>query len=250
MNKNFDSYRMNYDTLPFERIQERYRRIELLKILSAESMQDKEILEIGPGERSIGLDMIGENNFTIIEPIKKFADANAALYLSEKPKSRVSIHSILIEDYLGSLPGPIFQYVLMSSNLHEFDDAQGILSILRNKLDDNSKIIIVVPNNESIHRILGVHLGFLDSTLSLTRTELQMQQKRNFSITTLSNLLESCGFRVEKIYTSFVKPWTHAQLQLRIDQKLIEEAELDLLHQLSEVFNPYGSEIFCVASLE
>ena len=250
MSKNFDRYKISFDALPFERVQERYRRTELLKLLSTESIQGKEILEIGPGERSIGLDMLGENIFTIIEPIKEFADANAALYLKEKPETRISIHSVLVEDYIISLPGQLFQYVLMSSNLHEFEDAQGILSILRKNLDDNSKIIIVVPNNESIHRILGVQLGFLDSTSSLTRTELQMQQKRNFSITSLSNLLESCGFRVEKIYTSFIKPWTHSQMQSRLDHKIIEEEELDMLYQLSGVFNPFGSEIFCVAIVE
>ena len=53
---------------------------------------------------------------------------------------------------------------------------------------------------------------------------------------------------------------TEHHLQIAIDdvtaqlddltELLEEEAELDLLHQLSGVFNPYGSEIFCVASLE
>ena len=132
------------------------------------------------------------------------------------------------------------------NTIHEVSDHEQILKIANRILAKDGQIFIIIPNNKSIHRLIGIDMDLLASQDALTKTEITMQQKRNFSPLSISQSLIAAGFAIDEIFTSFVKPLTHLQMQTGVDNGEITEELLDSLYQLSPLFDPYASEIFAV----
>ena len=136
----------------------------------------------------------------------------------------------------------------MSSNLHETVDSQIALKSCNKLLSKNGKILIVVPNNESLHRILGVKLGFQNKIDTLTDTEKKLQQYRSYSVSSLTQEVIMAGFEVDSVETNFIKPLDHAQMKELQNRKILNAINLKFLYQLSPYLPGLGSEIFLVAT--
>ena len=81
-------YFREFQNLPFERIQEKYRKQRLLSLLESYNISKKElVLEVGPGLRSLFLDFKVHGVVTVLEPIKVLAEANQVAF--EKRNVRV-----------------------------------------------------------------------------------------------------------------------------------------------------------------
>ena len=244
--RNYERYDLEFNALPFERILEKYRRRKLIEILSHQVPKDfRDVLEIGPGYKSVLGDLKFFGNTVIIEPSSQLYDYNTSKYAGDP---NVIIFNEDIEKFCERMPLQEFDVIILSSVLHEFADVGTEMSRIRKLMKKNGQLIIVVPNNESIHRQFGVTLGILASTSMLTNTEILMQQNQNFSMASLSLFLDSLGFETKFGTTSFVKPHTHAQMQDWIDKGLLDDGELEKLYDLSEFFHPFNSEIFLVVS--
>jgi trans-aconitate methyltransferase len=135
----------------------------------------------------------------------------------------------------------------MNGVLHELDDPRGELSAILRVLEPQGNVFISVPNNQSVHRLMGVALGILASPESRTSTEINLQQNHNFSPGTLTNLVVELGLSIQLLETSIVKPHTHSKMQEWIDEGVLKEKDLDNLFELSTIFDPFGSEIFISA---
>ena len=121
------------------------------------------------------------------------------------------------------------------------------LSTIHSRLKSNGILFIVTPNNQSIHRLIGVILGILENTSALTSTEIMMQHNSNYSSDSLQSLLKELDFTIDLALTNFLKPHTHKQMQTWVDEGLLTDAKLQSLYELSEVFEPYNSEVFILA---
>ena len=239
----FEDYYAEFQKLPFERIQEKFRRRRLLHLLKSYNIPEaKRVLEVGPGFRSLFLDSSSQGTVTILEPIKALADEIESAFGSRN----VVVLNQTLEKFGESVEDNQFNVIIMSSNLHEVNDDKKALKIAYRILEKDGLIFIVVPNNKSIHRLIGVDMELLMSQESLTKTEIIMQQKRNYSPHSLSQKLVKTGFMIDQVFTSFVKPLTHLQMQTGLENTQITEDMLEQLYNLSEIFNPYASEIFIV----
>jgi SAM-dependent methyltransferase len=152
-----------------------------------------------------------------------------------------------LDTFCKSVLTPKFDLVILSSVLHELLNPLQELSKIKSLLKSNGLLFIVTPNNQSIHRLLGVFLGILDNTSSLTSTEIKMQQYNNFSVSSLGDLLNELNFTIDLGITSFLKPHTHAQMQAWVDEGVLTKTKLESLYELSGIFEPYNSEIFVLA---
>ena len=245
LSRNYEKYEIEFNALPFERILEKYRRRKLIEIIHEHISSDSvSVLEIGPGYNSILEEIHSSGRKVIIEPSLQLFDYNKAKYSDAQ---NVSIHNIDISGFSVRNSDEEFDLIILSSVLHEFIDAASELSSILKLMTKGAKLLLVVPNNESIHRQFGVTMGVLASTSTLTPTEILMQQNKNYSCTSLTNLINSNGFSTEFVTTSFVKPHTHSQMQEWFDSSVINEDELEALYGLSKLFHPYNSEIFLLA---
>ena len=76
-----EDYFAEFQKLPFERVQEKFRRRRLLLLLKSYNIPEaKRVLEVGPGFRSLFLDSSSQGTVTILEPIKALAEENESAF--------------------------------------------------------------------------------------------------------------------------------------------------------------------------
>jgi hypothetical protein len=242
MSRDLDDYIEKYQNLGFETVQERYRFKRLAELLNdLKDLQDfHNILEIGPGSNSVHTAFTEFESYIILEPISLFFDSIDI----ENPK--VIVKNETIESFLQDNPESKFDLVVLSSVLHELENPKQFLLDLANRITLTTKIVVVVPNNISLHRIIGDFEGFEKSGPHLTETERRMQQVVSFSTDSLGEFAADAGFKVARVFTSFVKPLPHSKMNDLQQSGSLSDSDLDYLYSISNLFNPYGSEIFAV----
>jgi trans-aconitate methyltransferase len=161
--------------------------------------------------------------------------------------SKFKILNSDLQKYTSENPNNKFDTVVLSSVLHEIPDPEHILKLIHDILEVKGTLFVVVPNNQSLHRLIGERMGIIKSLTDLTETEKLMQQSSSYSPQHLTNQLENHGFEVREVITSFIKPLPHATMQQGIDNSLFTEEDLEFLYKLSPLMPDFGSEIFGVA---
>jgi len=243
--RNFDLYVKDFNILPFERVQEKFRKRRLLELLNKHlGIDSKAILEVGPGLNSIFLEGLTNHTGVTLEPTMELFEK---LELSLGDMSNILILNQTLEEFALKSQNK-FDVVVFSSVLHEIQDVNKNLELVVKLLKPEGLFFVVVPNNQSVHRILGVHLGLLESVDSLTETEILMKQYRNFSPDSLRKLLEKY-FHIIEILTSFVKPLSHRQMENQINTQEDSNENLENLYSVSKFFEPFGSEIFAICGV-
>lgn len=246
MERNLEDYFNNFLILPFERTQEHYRKRRILEIARNLFRNTGDLLEIGPGLKPLFPELIDVRKVVLLEPLRPIYED---LSLKYQDNENVLIFPYLLNELRNEVELELkFDTVILSSVLHEIKDPFAALQTIHSFLRKNGKVFVVVPNNQSIHRLIGERLGFISKLDQLSETEAIMQQSHSYSPEALRNLLGSIGFEQIDVSTSFVKPLPHAQMQLAMQKGLIENQQLDFLYNLSEFLPDFGSEIFAVAT--
>jgi 2-polyprenyl-3-methyl-5-hydroxy-6-metoxy-1,4-benzoquinol methylase len=240
--RDLQRYARDYSTLQFEEIQEDFRRNEIATIIR--SISTTNILEVGCGRRSVISELTNYKSATIIEPIKELLDRNIEIL---ENSAKIEGFNGLLNEFCAQSKKK-FDLCVLSSLLHEVNNQIEMLESCWAQLHVDGVLIVNVPNAFSIHRILGVHMGKLDSVYSLTETQLRMQQiNAPFSPETLLILLENNGFRIDRIFTIIPKLLDHTTLGEVINSELIDTAFLGNLNKLAGKLDGFGSEIIAVA---
>jgi 2-polyprenyl-3-methyl-5-hydroxy-6-metoxy-1,4-benzoquinol methylase len=154
---------------------------------------------------------------------------------------------IVINDYLENSINELlkyeFDYIIVSSLLHEIDNVSLFLEKLSCILKIDTIVHIDVPNAYSFHRVLALEMGLIDSVFEMSAYNLQFQQQM-FDLASLSNLIIKHGFRIIKSGSYFIKPFTHKQMSEIIENKIIDVRVLDGFFRMTKYMPDLGSEIF------
>jgi SAM-dependent methyltransferase len=243
--RDHNEYFGNFVSLPFERILEKFRQKKSIEILNKLIKSEvTNILEIGPGYNALSAEIFPGSKKTMLEPSTILYAQNVSKFESDPT---TTILQMDLNSFSKSVPTEKFDLVILSGVLHEMLNPREELISIHSCLKRNGILFIVTPNNQSIHRLLGVFLGILENTSALTSTEIMMQQHSNYSLDSLQGLLKELDFMIDLAITSFLKPHTHKQMQTWVDEGLLTESKLQSLYELSEIFEPYNSEIFILA---
>ena len=244
MDRNLEQYFSEYSKLPFENIQESYRKRKILDWINGRSLKGMNILEVGCGQDSIFNYLDNEGSRYIIDPIQEMFES--------KQNKKLNIEINRYVDTLENVHLYIdikFDVVIVSSLIHEINNPIDFLFCCKKLLKKEGKIIVVTNNKASIHRILGVELGILKSTNSRTQTEDKMQQIYGaFTMSELVSLFEKCDLNVSRIETFFPKLLPHKKMSEAIESKVINSTFLDQLDALIEYLPDFGSEIIAEIS--
>lgn len=79
-------------------------------------------------------------------------------------------------------------------------------------LRPGGRLIVVVPNARSLHRLFGHAAGLLDDVYALSKQDRQLGHKRYFDHASIRSLLEAAGLRILCSEGVFLKSLTTAQL--------------------------------------
>jgi SAM-dependent methyltransferase len=99
------------------------------------------------------------------------------------------VHS-LFEDFRADRA---YDVVLASHVLEHVDDPSAILRLISSWLVEAGKIIVVVPNRNSLHRQLAVVMGLQPELDTLSKRDLMVGHQRVYSLQILENDIRSAG---------------------------------------------------------
>ena len=231
-------YKKNYLVLPFEEILEEIRRRKILEIIR--ELEFYNVLEIGCGRKSIFTEIDPINSGLIVEPIQEFLNSN----LVKINKSKVTGFNGTFESYWKYKSNDEkFDLIILSSVLHEFEDTDINLEICEKLTKNNGYVICVVPNKFSLHKVIFNFNKRLDVFNEKTVTEKLMQQRSSFTMSELEKVFSDKNYETKKIFTWFIKPFTHKKMQEMIERNDMSKQVLDFLEKISEVLGDFGAEI-------
>jgi len=236
--QHISDYETAYSASDFEVVQASYRKRLLLEML--EQFKPNNVIEVGCGFETIANVWQSFEQFTIIEPGARFAE-----------KARVDTQHLtsvtVIEHFLEEATDVIKttpDLILLSSLLHEVPDVEAFLLSAKKMCAKNTVIHINVPNSKSLHRLLALEMSLITTLDEPSELQKSFKQPRIFDLKNLKILVESLGFEVISEGSFFVKPFTHAQMQLLKNTGFMHQKILDGLWGLAKHIPEYGSEIY------
>lgn len=245
-NRDITNYQEEYDKHSFENIMVEYRRKCVLEQM--EKYNTQTILEIGCGHEPIMKYYSNYERMVVVEPGDDFYNSSLTYKNKNKDKNIECFHA-LIEDVINDLKSIRFDFIIISSLLHELKNNLEILRKITHLCHKKTIVHINVPNKKSIHRILAYRSGIIPSLDERSDTQIRLQQNEFFDLPELNEFIREAGLTSKEEGSYFVKPFTHGQMSDLLKNGVIDKVILDGFYQLAADFPENGSEIYVNAQL-
>ena len=238
--RDLDRYQTDYvASYGFERHMVRYRRRQVLDIIS--QVPHRRMLEVGCGLDSLARYVDDFEMFDIVEPASMFA-AHARTLTSER--EGITVHEATLEEAAGRLSGRRFDFIVVSSLIHEVPAPLDLLGAARSLCEPDTLVHVNVPNARSLHNRIAVKMGLIPDVYTRSALAAQMQRTSTFDGDRLAAVARDAGFAVVSSGSYFLKPFTHGQLHRMLEEKIIDERVLDALFDVNDDFTDLGAEIY------
>ena len=150
----------------------------------------------------------------------------------------VTFTHALWEEYEPDQP---FSDVLLVCGLEHVDDPVAILRRAASWLDKAGRLHVIVPNADSLHRHVGVEMGILATTTTLSDSDHRIGHRRVYTLDTLLDDLRRSGLAARAWEGVFLKVLSNRQM-LDWDWELIRA-----LHKVGTRFPAHCAELYVVA---
>lgn len=234
-----EQYASHYEAPSFETTMVRVRRERVLASLLPRA--PRRLLEIGCGLEPLFTSVPAFDRFTVVEPAERFVRAARA---SAADRPEVEVRQGFFEDQAAQLRHHDFDFVVVSSLLHEVPDAAALLRAVHSVCGPDTVVHVNVPNVHSFHRLLAREMGLIADVFEPSETERRFQRHARFSAEMLRALLVAHGFRVVAEGSYFVKPFTHDQMQRLLDSSLIDDRVIEGLSRMAAHMPGLGAELY------
>ena len=195
----------------------------------------KKCLEMGPAD--------GEMTKFLLHDFDKLVVVDAAeeyVKAAEKLSENINGYTSLFEEFE---PKEKFDTIIMSHVLEHVNDPQLVLNRAKQWLNKDGRIIMVVPNADSLHRRLGVKLGMLERENQLNDQDIEIGHRRVYTREELDQDIRSTGLATIAKGGIFLKLLSNTQMLTFKDESLIEG-----MFELGKDFPQYCSEIYTVCA--
>lgn len=240
--RDIKDYTDKYVEEPFENTMVEIRK--RMVIQQCQKYKHGNILEIGCGMKPFFLDFKDYDKMVIAEPGESFVDEARGLAAAEN-KSITVIQGFLEEqvDKIKEL-GIEFDFIILSSVLHELDDPQKMLAAIKKLCGKDTVVHINVPNANSLHRLIAIEAGMIKDVHQQSEQMQKMQRRRTYDMNLLKDEVEKAGFDIISNESYFAKPFTHLQMQRCLDEGIIDEKVIEGLESIIKYIPEFGAGIF------
>ena len=235
------NYHQDYDELPFEDILRKYRYRHLVNLFS--KFVAKNILEIGCGYNPIFEHYPAFDKMTIVELDIHFCK-DAIQKANGNPNIKIINKSI--QDSISEL-GSNFDVILISGFLHEIDNPEEVLTLIKKISNPNTRVICFVPNAKSFHRVLAYEAGLINQIYDFSDNDKKFGRRLVWDMNSFSELFTATDYQVEEVKTYFIKPFAHSQMRKMMDERIFTDQVLDGLDNMIKYMPDMGCEIALVA---
>ncbi len=171
------------------------------------------ILELGYGDGIISHALAAKQlPFEIVEGSPRVIEG------AQKALPEVQITQSLFETFK---PAKVYDCILALHVLEHVDEPVELLQTMSSWLEPGGTIVIIVPNKNSLHRRLAVHMSLQSELDSLSPRDLMVGHQRVYSLQTLGADVEAAGFSVVETAGFFLKALPNSMM-LEYDLKLIQ----------------------------
>lgn len=157
------------------------------------------------------------------------------LALVTKRFPQVTAHRCLFEEFN---PKQRFGTIFMTHILEHLEEPRALLLRAREWLEPGGRILISVPNAQSLHRLVGVKLGMLPTPYSLNPQDLKLGHRRVYDRASMQALIDSTPFRTVHFTGLMLKPLSNRQIEAHWDEKLVDaffQLGFDFPEQCAEI---------------
>jgi SAM-dependent methyltransferase len=241
-----DSYEKLYSDLPFEDKLRNYRYDDILNFLK--NVKCENMLEIGCGDQPFFEHYATPTKYVVCEPGGVFHDA-AKLKAVDRPE--IDFYLGNFEDFAPEFKKNEFSFdvILIGGFLHEIDNPQEILNLIKQICTQNTIVITYVPNAKSFHRLLAYESGLINSIYEFSANDLLFERRVVFDRDSISELIEKCGFEIMDLHTYYIKVFTHNQLVKMVKSEIIDLKIMEGFSKVIKHFPDFGCEIFVAFKL-
>lgn len=232
--RDINKYAEVYAQRDFEFYQVKYRRKMVLEQI--EKYKPLQILEIGCGMEPLFL-YTQDVAFTIVEPSEKFCENAQA----SARGGNVKIYNDFFENV--NLDEQ-YDMIVCSSLLHELEHPEVLVEKIAECCTHETIVHFNVPNAKSMHRLLAMESGYIDTIDSMSERNVLLQQHMVFTKEKLEEMLTKLGMEILESGTYFVKPFTHVQMLRLLEAGIVEEKVLDGFYNIAKYIPELGSEIY------
>jgi 2-polyprenyl-3-methyl-5-hydroxy-6-metoxy-1,4-benzoquinol methylase len=193
------------------------------------------VLELGPAEGLVTELLVRDGyELTCVEGSKIFADG-----LRRFPEVQV------IEGFFENVEmDKRFDFILLGHVLEHVDNPVEILSRIKDWLNPGGKIFCAVPNAISLHRLMAVEMGLIESVFSMSEKDVHHGHQRHYTAERLRidfeasgcEIIDSGGYWAKMLPDSILDTsWTDAQL--------------DASFKVGELIPTHAAELWVLAGL-
>lgn len=187
-------------------------------------------LELGPAEGEMTQFLVHDfENLTVVE--------GAGELLAQIP-TRANLHKVhsLFEKFQ---PERQFNTIIMEHILEHVDGPVALLMKVKEWLMPAGKILIGVPNANSIHRLAAVKMGLLKQPYELNPRDHALGHRRVYTQASLRVDLEGAGLHLVEMGGVFFKPLSNKQIQDNWTEEMIQgfyELGMDFPENAAEIY--------------
>ncbi len=245
--RDIDDYAAKYADEPCEKYQVFYRRKHILQIM--ERYKHRTILEAGCGLEPLFPFIDHYEKAVIVEPAEVFVDNLKQDIVKHRAQDKVSyIHGFLENETDRLMQMNVkFDYIIISSLLHELDEPHVFLAAVKRLCSENTVVHINVPNAKSVHRLLAQEMDLITDIYELSELQVKMQRRRVYDLESLSEAVESQGFEIIESGSYLPKFLSSVQMEEMLNKEIISEKIFHGLDQIGRYMPEYGSEIYVQA---
>lgn len=157
----------------------------------------------------------------LVRNFKKVVVVDAAkLYLqkiSDKHGNKVKCLYSLLENFKNK---DKFDNIIAARLLEHLDNPVEQLKRIKSWLKSKGFLHIIVPNANSLNRLVGLKLGILKKTTQLTARDVRFGHKRVYDKKLLLKHIHKAGLKIVKFEGIYLKPLSNAQM-IKFTPKLI-----------------------------
>lgn len=192
-------------------------------------------LELGSAEGEMTRFLV--NDFETLTVVEGAADL---LEKAPEHENLVKIHS-LFEEYE---PEECFNSIIMEHILEHVEDPVALLKRVKGWLVPDGKLLLGVPNGNSIHRLVAVKMGLLEHPCQLNSRDHALGHRRVYTPETFRKDIQAAGLVVESFGGVFFKALSNQQIQDDWSESLIQG-----FYELGKDFPDIAAEIYAVCVL-
>ncbi len=196
----------------------------------------KSVLEIAPADGFYTQHLLGQ--FSSVTCIEASSDYCKIL------RNRYGSDIVLYEGFVEEVElDSTYDMIVCSHMLEHVPDPIKVLMQLSRWMHKDSRLIISVPNANSIHRIVAVQMGMLSHVKELNETDKKLGHYRVYDHNDLIGHVLSAGLEVDFVGGVFLKVLSNGQLEQW------DETTIEGFYKAGKQLPQYCADILLVCSL-